>query len=302
MSSKNQNQQAHQILRNETDVNGRRKQIVFLNQQQNSDVLIVEIPENCNLLNQAHIDGQEDHYVPEEKTPNEQGFFLNIIDGVFELRLRPITIVSSLLVDITMLWMLWGYCHMPEPDKICRFDKWPMISIVIQENMYKCIFIYMTTMYMFGIMQANMRAFYKKMQGVISQGLNNFMFFLAITSCFIMPLIALFDRQNYGMIHIFCAYIFCIFFGLYVVLLSRSMYANKNKYPVHEEKNINFIYYNSCGVAFIMSSFNICYMIYGESYISPFMQWLIFFYTLNFFAILNINNDFVDSIQKERNL
>lgn len=194
-----------------------------------------------------------------------------------------------------MLWMAYGYCHMP--GHVCGFRKFPMISVVINEPMYRCVFIYMTSSVMFGLFQTNMRAYYKKCQGVIDPGLNNFLLVIGYASGFIMPLIGLFDRAIWGVTHIVCAFFFILFFGVYLITLTRTMHDNREKFPISEERNIQLFYYHSCAIAFVLSSFGICYSIYGEDFISPFMQWGLFFYMTNFWGILNLNNEYVSTIE-----
>lgn len=103
-------------------------------------------------------------------------------------------------------------------------NDFPMVSTVIALHMYDRTFIILSTTMMFGVQQVNIRAFYKKLYGVVSDGYNDFLIVLGGVSCLALPLIGVFDEHQWGKIHGFCAVVFFSTFGIYCVLLGRALY------------------------------------------------------------------------------
>lgn len=83
-------------------------------------------------------------------------------------------------------------------------------------------------------MQVNMRAFFKKVYGIIPNKTNDRIFYTGLPALVALPSIGIFDEYNYRPIHYLCAGTFFVTFTLYGVWLSSAMYANRDKFPASE--------------------------------------------------------------------
>jgi len=106
-----------------------------------------------------------------------------------------------------------------------------MISDILAIRPYDRIFIFLTTIYTLGIMQINMRAWFKKVYGIIPNTSNDRILKVGIPACIALPCIGIFDEHEYKPIHYLCAGIFFSCFTLYGVWLSDAMYDNIDKFP-----------------------------------------------------------------------
>ena len=80
-------------------------------------------------------------------------------------------------------------------------------------------------------MQINMRAFFKKVYGVLPDKMNDRIMFTGIPALFALPCIGIFDEHENRFIHYIAAGTFFVCFTLYGVWLSEAMYTNKDKFP-----------------------------------------------------------------------
>jgi hypothetical protein len=101
--------------------------------------------------------------------------------------------------------------------------------------MYNRTFILLTALFVFGVQQVNTRAFFKKLYGVISDCYNDFLFCLGIISSMALPLIGIFDMYMWGPEHGKIAVVVFGGYGIYLFLLGRALYQNRDKYPAEEQ-------------------------------------------------------------------
>ncbi len=80
---------------------------------------------------------------------------------------------------------------------VCTYAKWPMISDVINQEMYNLTFILLTAVFMYGVHQANLRAFYKMLYGKIHVGRNDTMMYIGIASMVALPVVAILEKANF---------------------------------------------------------------------------------------------------------
>ena len=106
-----------------------------------------------------------------------------------------------------------------------------MISDILAIHPYDRLFIFITTFFMLGIMQVNMRAYFKKVYGYIPNKNNDRTLFIGLAACVALPMIGLFDEYEHRIMHYFFAITFFSCFSLYGVLLSHDMYKNIDKFP-----------------------------------------------------------------------
>jgi hypothetical protein len=88
-------------------------------------------------------------------------------DGAISVSLRNLTIVSGLAITVALLAILYFSCNDGTGRYECTYERFPMISDVINQEMYNRIFILLTAIFMFGVQQVNIRAYFKKLYGII---------------------------------------------------------------------------------------------------------------------------------------
>jgi hypothetical membrane protein len=105
-----------------------------------------------------------------------------------------------------------------------------MISDVIVQEMYNRTFILMTAVFMFGVQQVNIRAFYKQLYGKISNGRNDTLFYLGIVSMVGLPMVGIFDEHMWKTMHGISAGLFFGGFMIYARSLSIAMNEVKSQF------------------------------------------------------------------------
>jgi len=155
---------------------------------------------------------------------------------------------------------------------------------------------------MFGVQQTNLRAFYKKLYGVIPNSQNDNMFWLGTASCISLPLIGIFDEHMWPIPHGISAVIFFISFGIYSVKLGRALYANTDKYSPSEEKSINKIFYATHYIMYSLGALLLSIIIYHSKSPTPFFEWFVVLYYVNFFSIASFENTFYNTVHEPAKL
>ena len=74
---------------------------------------------------------------------------------------------------------------------------------------------------MWGVNQQNIRAYYKMLYGKIPDNLNDLILITGYTSCIAMPLLGVFDMNNYYTIHFYLAVAWFISLCLYMGVTGR---------------------------------------------------------------------------------
>ena len=75
------------------------------------------------------------------------------------------TLIMGIAISASLLIELYLSCSAGTFE--CTIHSFPMVSTIIAQEMYNRLFILLTTIFMFGVQQANLRAFYKRLYGVI---------------------------------------------------------------------------------------------------------------------------------------
>ena len=208
------------------------------------------------------------------------------------------TIFFAMLITITLTVMLILSCNDGKGDYVCTFQEWPMISDVIVQEMYNRTFILMTAIFMFGVQQANLRAFYKQLYGVISNGRNDTMFYIGLASMVALPMVGIFDEKMWKTLHGISAGVFFGSFMVYARLVGVALYENKDKYPADEQAAIVRIYNNISGLILTTVSFGVSLGIHGSGGITAILEWATMFYFVNFFSIASFANPFYDTVHQ----
>ena len=81
-------------------------------------------------------------------------------DGVISLSLRTMSVLFSLLITGGLLYCLKLYCAQND----CSSQKFPLVDdVLLFDEQANRIFLFLTTCFMWGVHQANIRAFYRMM-------------------------------------------------------------------------------------------------------------------------------------------
>ena len=201
------------------------------------------------------------------------------------------TTISAFLVGM-------GYRACSIGEVKCDREHIPYISKVLATNiMYDRIFLLLTIIMMFGVMQVNIRAYYKKLYGVISDAHNDKMMFVGLYTCFALPMIGVFDCKNYLPIHGFFAVTFFACFAFYGNMLGSALYKNIDKYPESQHKAIQTLKTHSYGLIIILLALGVAALV--NHVVAAILEWALVLYFINYFSIAAQTNEFYDSVHDE---
>jgi hypothetical membrane protein len=167
--------------------------------------------------------------------------------------------------------------------------------------MYNRTFILLTAVFMFGVQQANLRAFYKQLYGKISNGRNDTMMFFGIASMVALPMVGIFD-EHMGAPHGIAAGIFFVGFMIYSRLLGNAIYETKDQFPAEEQQAIKTIHNNITGLMITTIAFFVSLGLWGSGGITAILEWATVFYFVNFFSIASFANPYYSSVHEPGNL
>ena len=173
-----------------------------------------------------------------------------------------------------------------------------MVSTIIAQEMYNRLFILLTTVFMFGVQQTNLRAFYKKLYGVIPNSQNDTLLWLGTASCVSLPLIGIFDEHLWPLPHGLSAIVFFLTFGLYSVKLGRALYAHRDKYPDDEQPSIQRLYTATHWITYSLGALLLSIIVYHSKSPTPFFEWSVVLYYVNFFSIASFDNPFYNTVHQ----
>ena len=162
--------------------------------------------------------------------------------GVISISLKNLTIVSALSISVTLLYILYASCNDGTGRYVCTYERFPMISDVINQEMYNRVFILLTAIFMFGVQQVNIRAYYKQLYGKVSNSTNDTAFWFGFASLVALPMVGIFDESRWSTLHGISAGIFFIGFMVYGTMVGRSLYKYRDQFPPEEQAAINTIH------------------------------------------------------------
>ena len=212
--------------------------------------------------------------------------------------MRNLTISGALSITVALLAILYASCNDGTGHYQCTYERFPMVSDVICQEMYNRVFILLTAIFMFGVQQANIRAYYKKLYGKISDGKNDTMFWFGFASMIALPMVGIFDEKMWSTMHVISAGIFFGGFLIYGSLLGGYIYKNRAQFPQEEQAAITSIHNNVTGMIVTTAAFFIAGAIHGSKGITAILEWATVFYFVNFFSIASFANPFYDSVHE----
>lgn len=208
------------------------------------------------------------------------------------------TIVCALSITVALLLILYFSCNDGTGRYVCTYAKWPMISDVINQEMYNRTFILLTAVFMYGVQQTNLRAFYKMLYGKIDNSRNDTMMYWGIASMVALPMVGIFDEHNYGTFHGISAGVFFIGFMIYARMLAISLDKVKDQFDPATQASIASMYSNVTGLMVTTLAFFVGLIAHGSGGITAILEWATTFYFVNFFSIASFANPFYDSVHQ----
>jgi hypothetical protein len=219
-------------------------------------------------------------------------------DGVISISLKNFTIASAGAISLALLSILYASCNDGTGEYVCSYAKFPMVSDVICQEMYNRIFILLTATFMFGVQQANIRAYYKKLYGKVSNTQNDVLFWFGIASMVALPMVGIFDEKMWSTFHVISAGIFFCGLLIYGTLLSGYVYKYRSQFPAEEQASIKSVNSSVFWMILITVSFFISGILHGSKGITAILEWATVLYFVNFFSIASFVNPFYDSVHQ----
>jgi len=208
------------------------------------------------------------------------------------------TIVCALSITVALLLILYFSCNDGTGRYVCTYAKWPMISDVICQEMYNRTFILLTAVFMYGVQQTNLRAFYKMLYGKIDNGRNDTMMYIGIASMVALPMVGIFDEHNYGAFHGISAGIFFIGFMVYARMLAISLDKVKDQFDAPTQTAIASMYSKVTYLILTTLAFFVSLIVHHSGGITAILEWATTFYFVNFFSIASFANSYYDSVHQ----
>jgi hypothetical membrane protein len=113
-----------------------------------------------------------------------------------------------------------------------------------------------------------------------------------------LPLIGIFDEHMWPTLHGISAVVFFLCFGIYAVKLGNAIYENRDKYPQEEQASIDRLKKSTHGIMLSLGAFLLSILIYHSRSPTPFFEWFVVLYFVNFFALASFDNPFYDSVHE----
>lgn len=205
------------------------------------------------------------------------------------------TIFFSVFITAVLIIMLYLSCNDGKGDYKCTIQEWPMISDVIRQEMYDRTFLLLTAVFMFGVQQVNLRAFYKQLYGKISNGRNDTLMYIGMISMVGLPMVGVFD-ESWKTMHGISAGMFFGGFMIYAKMLSNDMNSVKTQFDQPTQAAIKSMESNVTGLILTTVAFAISLGLKGSGGITAILEWATAFYFVNYFSIASYANPFYDSI------
>jgi len=216
-------------------------------------------------------------------------------DGVISFSLRDMTLVGCIAITTSLLFMLYKGCT--EQKVACSWNMLPMISDVICLPFYDRVFCLITMYFTFACYQVDVRAFYNKINGLVSSCTQDTLLVCGILTTFSLPAIGYFDEHNYGSIHGVMAVTFFLSVAVYAYMLADILEKNKQHFPQLEWEDIDRMHRLKWIMVLSLGAFLYSCTIKGWGYwLTPFAEWTTTLIYVNYLALLSFINDYYDSV------
>jgi len=153
------------------------------------------------------------------------------------------------------------------------------------------------TFYSLVVLQADIRAFYKKLSGKVTQSENNWSLLFGIITTISLPCIGYFDMHTYGFFHYTFAILFFGFCFAYIFYTVGLLVKHKDEFPQDEQRGIRKSNRFRWFILFSALFYGYTKLFYDTH--SDFYEWLIVLFYLNAMAIINLTNKFYDTVYEE---
>jgi hypothetical protein len=118
-----------------------------------------------------------------------------------------------------------------------------------------------------------------------------------MTSCISLPLIGIFDCNNFVPLHFLFAGLFFLSAGYYSYKISNLMYEKKRFFPESDHAAIDLSYNLSYLMLGIILALIVSAVTLGTQFwLTPAIEWIAVFLNMNYFSFINLSNPFYDSV------
>lgn len=221
-------------------------------------------------------------------------------DGTISISLKTLTAFGCMLITTYLATILYLICNNVEGE--CSWTgvvpEWPSISSILCRPFYDRLCCMTFTFFSLVVLQTDVRAYYKKLYGKVSNSTNDGIFLLGMITTISLPCISYFDMHNYGFFHYVFAILFfgCCFF--YIWFTVGSLVEHKAEFAQDEWDSIDRA--DKFRKIMLASALFYGYVkLFMPSTHSDFYEWVITFMYLNALAIMNLGNKFYDTVHEE---
>ena len=173
-----------------------------------------------------------------------------------------------------------------------------MISDVINQEMYNRTFILMTAMFMFGVQQVNIRAFYLLLNGKIDDSRNSNAMIFGVLSMLALPMVGMFDESLWTSVHGIFAGIFFGCFMIYGRQIAVALDEVKGQFDQNTQEAIGKMYSHVTGIIVTTVLFAVSFYLKGHGGVTAILEWAAVLYYLNFFQLASLVNPYYDSVHE----
>jgi hypothetical protein len=206
----------------------------------------------------------------------------------------------SLSITVSLLYDLHTACTEGMDD--CSIEKFPTISRTIaSKEEFNRVFLLLVTGLMYGVYQAVIRSFFKMLYGVIDTRWNDLYLIIGTLAVVSLPMIGIFDCIQYSPIHVTFAVIFFGATGIYMTLVGRALYFNRDKFSADKQRAIDITMLATYGIYITLGALLITSILYGGG-IRAICEWITGIYFMNFLAIIGFTNTFYETVHDKDEL
>ena len=128
----------------------------------------------------------------------------------------------------------------------------------------------------FAVFIPNVKAFYKKLHGVIPTWLNNILLYFGIATYLGLCYLGIFDFRDYSHLHIVSTAIFLGCFTLYCLIVGQCFYWKRAHYLPREQHSIKIVFWCSWAavINFIVVMIVAPYFDKGNLYWTAIAEWI----------------------------
>lgn len=177
------------------------------------------------------------------------------------------------------------------------WDQLPMVSHVIALPIFDRVAALTFTFYALTVRLANIRCYFKMLDGIANPCKNDLMLVFGIISCITCVMIPLFDCSEWGPIHNPCAVIFFGSATFEAFMYTYEMSKHKEKFPVEDHATIDRLGPLAWITLASAVTMAVTLNLWGVHYwAGPFFEWTTTGLLLNYYVVIQLTNPYLSSI------